>query len=88
MDDKPSKVMPVLQQAREAGKGVLSMKIFGCGQLRAEQEREKSLRYVLGSGNVAAMTIGFENKHQIDDTISRVNRILHQLSGKKGDFKL
>ncbi|HDL18246.1 MAG TPA: aldo/keto reductase [Bacteroidetes bacterium] len=83
MDDKPAKVMPVLRQARKNGKGVLGMKIFGCGQLTAEPEREKSLRYVLGSGNVDAMTIGFENKHQIDDTISRVNRIMHQLSGNK-----
>jgi len=76
MDDKPEKVMPVLKQAHDSGKGVLGMKIYGCGDLVKEEQREISLKYVLGSGNVDAMTIGFENTGQIDDTIKRINRIL------------
>ena len=76
MDDKPEKVMPVLKQAHDNGKGVLGMKIYGCGDLVKEDQREASLKYVLGSGNVDAMTIGFENAGQIDDTIKRINRIL------------
>jgi hypothetical protein len=51
------------------------MKIFGCGDLVEEEQREASLKYVLGSKNVDAMTIGFENAKQIDDTIKRINRI-------------
>ena len=76
MDDKPGIVMPVLKQAHDNGKGVIGMKIYGCGELVEEAQRETSLKYVLGNGNVDAMTIGFENTGQIDDTISRVNRIL------------
>jgi len=76
MDDKPEKVMAILKQAHDSGKGVLGMKIFGCGGLVEEEQREASLKYVLASGNVDAMTIGFENAGQIDDTIKRINRIL------------
>ncbi|MBC8181540.1 aldo/keto reductase [candidate division KSB1 bacterium] len=76
MDDKPEKVMPLLKQAHDSGKGVLGMKIYGCGDLIEEEQRETSLKYVLSSGNVDAMTIGFENGGQIDDTITRINRIL------------
>jgi 1-deoxyxylulose-5-phosphate synthase len=76
MDDKPDIVMPVLKQAHENGKGIVGMKIYGCGDLVKEEQREISLKYVLGSGNVDAMTIGFENAEQIDDTIMRINRIL------------
>ena len=76
MDDVPENVMPVLKQAHDNGKGVLGMKIFGCGDLVEEEQREASLKFVLGSGNIDAMTIGFESGEQIDDTIKRINRVL------------
>ena len=76
MDDKPEKVMPVLKKIHDNGKGVLGMKIFGCGDLVEEKQRESSLQYVWNSRNVDAMTIGFESKEQVDDTIKRVKRIL------------
>jgi 1-deoxyxylulose-5-phosphate synthase len=75
MDSSPEKVMEVLEVARKNGKGVMGMKIFGCGDLIKEDEREESLNFVLKSGNVHCMTIGMENTRQIDDTISRVMRI-------------
>ena len=77
MDDKPEKVMPVLKKAHDNGKAIVGMKIFGCGALVEEEQRETSLNYVLKSGNIDAMTIGFENAEQIEDTIKRINRIVH-----------
>lgn len=76
MDDTPDKVMPVLKHAHDSGKGVLGMKIFGCGDLTDEEQRETSLKYVWGSGNVDAMTIGFEDPGHITDTVKRTRRIL------------
>ena len=76
MDDKPEKVMPVIKKIHDSGKGVIGMKIFGCGQLVEEAQREASLQYVWGSHNVDAMTIGFENTEQVDDALKRVKRIL------------
>jgi 1-deoxyxylulose-5-phosphate synthase len=79
MDEPPEKVMPVLKQAHDNGKNILGMKIFGCGRLVADDEREQSLQYVLRSKNVDAMTIGFESPEQIDDAIARINRIVKEL---------
>ena len=75
MDSTPEKVMQVLETARKNGKGVIGMKIFGCGDLVQESEREKSLNYVIKSGNVHCMTLGMESREQVDDNVSRVMRI-------------
>lgn len=75
MDGKPAEVMPVLKKAKESGKGVIGMKVFGCGDLTEDAQREKSLNFVMKSNNVHCMTIGFENTDQIDDAVERVMRI-------------
>ena len=75
MDSTPEKVMRVLETARKNGKGVIGMKIFGCGELVKESEREQSLNYVIKSGNVHCMTLGMDSKEQVDDAVSRVMRI-------------
>lgn len=77
MDGTPDEIMQILTQARENGKGVLGMKIFGCGKLVDEQEREKSLNYVLKSKNVHSMTIGFDSIEQLDDAVERIHRIVN-----------
>ena len=61
MDGPPEKVMGVLKEAKNSGKGIIGMKIFGCGDLTNDEQREKSLNYVIKCGNVDCMTIGFEN---------------------------
>jgi len=75
MDGTPEKVMKVLETARKNGKGVIGMKVFGMGDLIKEDQREKSLNYVIKSGNVHCMTLGLESKEQIDDAVNRVMRI-------------
>lgn len=77
MDGKPVDVMPVLQKAKQNGKGVIGMKIFGCGELTDDQQRQKSLNYVMKSGNVDCMTIGVESIEQIDDNVERVMKLAH-----------
>ncbi|HEY3390617.1 MAG TPA: aldo/keto reductase [Prolixibacteraceae bacterium] len=76
MDSTPEKVMQVLETARKNGKGVIGMKVFGCGDLVKETEREESLNYVIRSKNVHCMTLGMESKEQVDDNVSRVMRIV------------
>jgi predicted aldo/keto reductase-like oxidoreductase len=67
--------MPVLKKAKENGKGIIGMKIFGCGDLTREDQRQKSLEYVIKSGNVDCMTIGMENIAQVDDNIERIMKL-------------
>jgi 1-deoxyxylulose-5-phosphate synthase len=75
MDASPTKVMQALQRAHERGIGVLGMKIYGCGDAVAEDQRQKSLELVWNSGNVDAITIGFTRPEQIDDTLKRMQAI-------------
>jgi aryl-alcohol dehydrogenase-like predicted oxidoreductase len=75
MDGTPEKVMKVLETARMNGKGVIGMKVFGMGDLVKDDQREKSLNYVIKSGIVHCMTLGLESKEQIDDAVNRVMRI-------------
>ena len=77
MDGKPSDVMPILKTAKEKGKGVIGMKIFGCGDLTKEEQRQKSLEFVIKSGNVDCMTIGMESFEQVDDNIERIMKLVN-----------
>jgi hypothetical protein len=75
MDATPVEVMAILKKAHDSGKGIIGMKIFGEGRLVEESQREKSLRYVIGSKNVDCMTIGITSTGQIDDAVERIVRI-------------
>jgi aryl-alcohol dehydrogenase-like predicted oxidoreductase len=68
MDGKPEEVIAALRTAKQNGKAVLGMKIFGEGEL--VRQREECLRFAQGLGLLDAMTIGFEAPPQIDDTLA------------------
>lgn len=76
MDGPPAEVAEVLKTARNNGKFVVGMKIYGCGDLTSANDRDESLRYVLGNDLVDAMTIGFTKTEHIDDTLDHVTRVL------------
>jgi aryl-alcohol dehydrogenase-like predicted oxidoreductase len=81
MDDKkPDEVASRLEEMRNAGKGVIGMKIFGEGRMKEPERRDASLRFVLGLGTVNAFIIGFESAAQVDDTFTRVEKALAELS--------
>jgi aryl-alcohol dehydrogenase-like predicted oxidoreductase len=75
-DDTREEIAKTLRRARANGKAVVGMKIFGAGKLTSPADREASLRYVLGSGLVDAVTIGMTTAAQVDDTMTRVGAAL------------
>ena len=77
MDASPEEVMAVLKKAHDSGKGVIGMKIFGEGKMTDEIRRQKSLEYVIGSGNVDCMTIGISSKEQVDEAVTRIMNIVN-----------
>ena len=81
MDEKPDVVVPILKEMKSQGKGIVGMKIMGQGDIKTDEEKDASLKFVLGSGCVDAMVIGFESTDQIDDMIARINRTLKTLKG-------
>jgi aryl-alcohol dehydrogenase-like predicted oxidoreductase len=75
-DDTAEEVAKTLRRARANGKAVVGMKIFGAGMLTRPEDREASLRYVLGHGLVDAMTIGMTAPGQMDDNLRTIARVL------------
>ena len=87
MDAKPNVVVPVLRKIHDAGKAVLGMKIVGEGRL--VEQLDRSLEYVLKLDCVDAMTVGFEDTTEVDDTISRMERAAKsQAVGSRGPSAL
>ncbi len=76
MDGTADEVSQVLRSARENGKAVVGMKIFGAGKLVQPEEKDASLKYVLGNDLVDAITIGMLTPAQVDDTTDRIARAL------------
>lgn len=76
MDASPEEVATVLKQARKNGKVVLGMKIFGAGKLVKAEQKDASLKYVLGNKLVDAITVGMMRPAEVDDTIERMNKVL------------
>lgn len=73
-DDSREKVEATLRRARANGKTVIGMKIFGAGKLTGPEDREASLRYVLGAGVVDAITIGTTAPGQFDENLKTIAR--------------
>jgi 1-deoxyxylulose-5-phosphate synthase len=76
MDASPEEIMAVLKKAHDNGKGVMGMKIYGEGKITDDSRREASLRWVIGSKNVDCMTIGMTTTEQVDDTVTRLMKIV------------
>lgn len=75
MDGTPEAVMGLLEKARKNGKGIIGMKIFGNGDKTTDEERERSIKFAVSSGNVHCMTLGMESIAHVDDAVARVMRI-------------
>jgi aryl-alcohol dehydrogenase-like predicted oxidoreductase len=73
MDAEPEIVLPILKKAHDSGKGMLGMKILGEG--KNVEGMEESLKFVLGSGVVDAITIGFMEPKQIDEVMAKIDEV-------------
>lgn len=72
MDGSREEVEGVLRTARQNGKAVIGMKIFGEGRLA--DQRDACMKYAQESGLLDAMTIGFHKADQIDDVLTLMHK--------------
>ena len=76
----PGDVPEVTTHVREIhgqGTGVLGMKIMGEGRFTTPEDRDASIKYVMGLGVVDAVTIGYKSPAEIDEAIERINTHLN-----------
>jgi len=71
-----SEVVQRIAQIRAQNTGVLGMKIIGEGRFRTREEREASIRFVMGLGTVDAITIGYKSAAEVDEAIELINAAL------------
>lgn len=80
-DDTPQALTATLRRARANGKAVVGMKIYGAGKLTRPEDKAASLRYVLGSGAVDAITIGSTSPAHVDDNLASIAAAARALAG-------
>ncbi len=70
MDADVATVVSVLREMKQAGKGVIGMKILGAGQLR--NRVDESLQYALALDCVDCFTIGAESRAEMEDLVRKI----------------
>jgi aryl-alcohol dehydrogenase-like predicted oxidoreductase len=65
-------VLPHIKAIHNAQKGVIAMKVFGGDGFTAPEERRKSVQFVLKSGCVDSLVVGFRSEKEIKEVISMI----------------
>jgi len=66
-----------IKKLHEDGKGVIGMKLIGNGDFTNPEQREASIRFVMGLDYVDAVVIGFKSTQEIDEAIRLMNAALN-----------
>lgn len=59
------------------GMGIIGMKLCGEGRFTEAADREAAMKFVMNSGCVDAVTIGFKSTAEVDEAIDRMNRVMN-----------
>jgi aryl-alcohol dehydrogenase-like predicted oxidoreductase len=70
MDADPATVLGVLRRMKQAGKGVVGMKILGQGELRTKTD--EALQFATAQECLDCMTIGSENRDEFEDLVRKI----------------
>jgi 1-deoxyxylulose-5-phosphate synthase len=81
MDGPPEQVLPLVHRACETGKGILAMKVLGCGELAADPAR--AIRFVMETGCVHAITVGPTEPGHLQQVAGIVSRLQGAGSGRQ-----
>ena len=71
-----NEVVTHIKQARQAGLGVISMKLVGEGSFTNREDRQASMRFAFKHAGVNSVTVGYKNTGEIDEAIENVNLAL------------
>jgi aryl-alcohol dehydrogenase-like predicted oxidoreductase len=70
-----NEVVEHVKQARQAGMGIVSMKLIGEGVFNRE-DRQKAMRFAFQTAGVDSVTVGYKNTAEIDEAIENLNLAL------------
>jgi len=71
-----SEVVTHVKQAREAGMGVISMKLVGEGRFTKREDRQAAMKFAFKHAGVNSVTVGYKNTAEVDEAIENLNLAL------------
>lgn len=71
-----SEVVTHVKQARQAGMGVISMKLVGEGRFTKREDRQAAMKFAFRNAGVNSVTVGYKNTGEIDEAIENLNLAL------------
>lgn len=66
-------VVEHVKQSRQAGMGVISMKLVGEGRFTNRADRQASMKFAFRHAGVDCVTVGYKNNAEIDEAIENLN---------------
>jgi aryl-alcohol dehydrogenase-like predicted oxidoreductase len=69
-------VVTHVEQSRQAGMGVISMKLVGEGSFTTREDRRASMRFAFKHAGVDSVTVGYKSRAEIDEAIENLNLAL------------
>jgi aryl-alcohol dehydrogenase-like predicted oxidoreductase len=66
-------VVSQVQQARQEGLGVISMKLVGEGSFTNRDDRKAAMKFAFKHAGVNTVTVGYKNPAEIDEAIENIN---------------
>ncbi len=77
----PEEVVKVIHKLKEAGKGIIGMKLVGNGKLKGDSEKiDNSIRFVFGLQSVDMAIVGFESTEEVDNYLTRIEKNLVKIN--------
>jgi len=71
-----TEVVDHVKQTRQAGMGVISMKLVGEGRFRNREDRQAAMRFAFRHAGVQCVTVGYKNPAEVDEAIENLNLAL------------
>jgi aryl-alcohol dehydrogenase-like predicted oxidoreductase len=69
-------VVTHVQQVRQQGMGVISMKLVGEGLFTTREDRQAAMKFAFRHAGVDCVTVGYKNTQEIDEAMENVNLAL------------
>jgi 1-deoxyxylulose-5-phosphate synthase len=69
-------VVTHVKQARQAGMGVISMKLVGEGRFTNREDRQAAMKFAFKHAGVDSVTVGYKNTAEIDEALENLNLAL------------
>ena len=71
-----NEVVTHVHEAKEAGKGVISMKLIGEGSFTNREDRQAAMRFAFRNAGVHCVTVGTKSPAEVDEAIENLNLAL------------